>query len=122
MIVGVFEFSWNRMSIWGEIVPLTLTWSFGVFGFSFLEENGDKIQGAKIDGVDPKFESISSGEYPLSRYLYMYVNQKPGTPLPPLEREFIKLVLSKEGQEVVAKDGYIPVAARTAERELKRIQ
>ena len=77
---------------------------------------------ADMEPVPATPETAVSGDYPLSRYLYMYVNQKPGSPLPPLEREFIKLVLSKEGQEVVAKDGYIPVAARVAERELKRIQ
>ena len=49
--------------------------AFGVFGFSFLEENGDKIQGANVNGVEPKFETISSGAYPLSRSLYFYIKQ-----------------------------------------------
>ena len=49
--------------------------AFGVFGFSFLEENGDKIQGANVNGVEPKFEKISSGAYPLSRSLYFYIKQ-----------------------------------------------
>jgi phosphate transport system substrate-binding protein len=47
----------------------------------------------------------------LSRFLYVYVNKAPNKPLAPLEREFIKLVLSKQGQEVVVKDGYIPLPA-----------
>jgi phosphate transport system substrate-binding protein len=67
-------------------------------------------------------ENVASGDYPLSRYLYVYVNKKPGQPLPPLEQEFLKLVLSKQGQETVNKDGYIPVSARIASRELKKIQ
>jgi len=66
--------------------------------------------------------NVATGDYPLSRYLYIYVNKKPGEPLPPLEREFIKLVLSEQGQEIVNKDGYIPVSERIASRELKRIQ
>jgi phosphate transport system substrate-binding protein len=67
-------------------------------------------------------ENALSGDYPLSRYLYMYVNKRPGTPLQPLEQEFLKLVLSRTGQEVVAKDGYIPLSTRLVERELRKIQ
>jgi len=46
--------------------------AFGIFGYSYLEENRDKIQGAKIDGVEPERELISSGEYPVSRSLFFY--------------------------------------------------
>ena len=52
----------------------------------------------------------------------MYVNKKPGTSLAPLELEFLKMVLSKSGQEIVAKDGYIPVSASVVSRELRKIQ
>jgi phosphate transport system substrate-binding protein len=62
------------------------------------------------------------GSYPLSRFLYVYVNKEPGKPLSPLTREFIALVLSREGQEVVVKDGYIPLPAVVAEREISKIQ
>ena len=67
-------------------------------------------------------ENAIAGKYPLSRFLYVYVNKAPGKPLPPLTAEFIKLVLSREGQEVVVKDGYIPLPAKVAERELLKIQ
>jgi phosphate transport system substrate-binding protein len=67
-------------------------------------------------------ENAIAGKYPLSRFLYVYVNKAPGKPLPPLTTEFIKLVLSREGQEVVVKDGYISLPAAVAERELKKIQ
>jgi len=67
-------------------------------------------------------DNAISGKYPLARFLYVYVNKAPGTPLPPLTAEFIKLVLSREGQEVVVKDGYIPLPAKVAERELTKIQ
>ena len=72
--------------------------------------------------VPANAESAISGDYPLSRYLFVYVNKKPGTALGPLETEFLKLVLSKEGQDIVAKDGYIPVSAGLAERELQKLQ
>jgi len=67
-------------------------------------------------------DNAINGKYPLARFLYVYVNKAPGTPLPPLTAEFIKLVLSREGQEVVVKDGYIPLPAKVAEKELTKIQ
>ncbi len=67
-------------------------------------------------------ENALSGDYPLSRYLYVYVNKKPDTPLPALETEFLKLVLSTEGQEIVHKDGYVPVSAEVAARELEKLR
>ncbi|MEM1437230.1 MAG: phosphate ABC transporter substrate-binding protein PstS family protein [Pseudomonadota bacterium] len=66
-------------------------------------------------------ESAANGTYPLSRYLYVYINKRPDTPLSPLEHEFLRLVLSREGQEIVVKDGYIPLPARLAARELKKL-
>ncbi|GAA4084985.1 phosphate ABC transporter substrate-binding protein PstS family protein [Zhongshania borealis] len=61
--------------------------------------------------VEANAENATKGSYPLSRFLYVYVNKAPNKPLAPLEREFIKLVLSKQGQQVVVKDGYIPLPA-----------
>ena len=66
-------------------------------------------------------ENALNKTYPLSRYLYVYVNKHPEKPLAPLEREFIKLVLSKQGQNVVIKDGYIPLPAKIAEKQLNRL-
>ena len=57
-----------------------------------------------------------AGKYPLSRFLYVYVNKAPNKPLSPMEAEFVKLVLSKQGQEVVVKDGYIPLPAKVVEK------
>ena len=73
------------------------------------------------EAIEATAEKALSGEYPLSRYLYVYVNKKPGEPLPPLEKEFIKLVLSKEGQEIVEKDGDIPVSPQVAQRERSKL-
>ncbi len=66
-------------------------------------------------------ENALSGEYPLSRYLYVYVNKKPNEPISPIEREFIKLVLSKQGQQVVEKDGYVAISPVVAARELAKV-
>ena len=59
-----------------------------------------------------------NGTYPLARYLYVYVNKAPNRPLAPLEAEFVKLVLSRTGQEVVVKDGYIPLPAKVVTKAL----
>ena len=67
-------------------------------------------------------ENAVNKKYPLSRFLYVYVNKHPNKPLAPLEREFIKLVLSKVGQKVVVKDGYIPLPAKVAAKALAAIQ
>ena len=75
-----------------------------------------------MEFVSASPENAIAGKYPLSRFLYVYVNKAPGKPLPPLTAEFVKLVLSREGQEVVVKDGYIPLPAGVAERELSKIQ
>lgn len=72
--------------------------------------------------VEPTPENATSGAYPLSRFLYIYVNKKPNEPLAPLEKEFIKMVLSKTGQQVVIKDGYIPLPAKAVEKALTLIQ
>jgi phosphate transport system substrate-binding protein len=66
-------------------------------------------------------ENVYAGSYPLTRYLYIYVNKKPGKPLDPLVQEFLKYVLSYEGQEVVLKDGYIPVLEPIVQEELKKL-
>ena len=72
--------------------------------------------------VEATNENSLSGKYPLSRFLYIYVNKTPNKPLPPLEKEFVKMVLSKVGQQVVVKDGYIPLPASVADKELAKLQ
>ena len=59
--------------------------------------------------LEPTLENCISGDYPLARYLYVYVNKKPGEPMDKLTSEFLKFVTSKEGQETVVKDGYYPL-------------
>jgi phosphate transport system substrate-binding protein len=68
-----------------------------------------------------RYEEVTTGKYPLSRFLYLYVNKAPGKPLDPLQLEFLKLVLSKEGQEVVIKDGYMPLTPQQVTEELTKL-
>ena len=77
-------------------------------------------EGAKC--VEAEAENAYNGTYPLARFLYVYVNKAPGKPLDPLTREFVKLIMSKDGQEGVIKDGYFPVPASVAKEELGKVQ
>jgi phosphate transport system substrate-binding protein len=71
---------------------------------------------------DGNYADVVSGKYPLARFLYVYVNKAPGKPLDPVVREFLKFVFSKEGQEIVIKDGYLPLTAKIVTEELAKIQ
>ena len=73
----------------------------------------------KGEPVEPNYENSLSGKYPLARFLYVYVNKAPNQPMQPLTAEFIKFVLSKEGQEIVIKDGYFPLPLGLIEADLK---
>ena len=72
--------------------------------------------------IDDSAENVLSGKYPLARFLYVYVNKAPNKPFDPMVREFIKYMLSQQGQQVVVKDGYIPVTAKIAQEELAKVQ
>ena len=67
------------------------------------------------------YADVTSGKYPLWRYLYIYINKAPGRPLDPLVGEFVKLIYSKEGQEGVVKDGYMPLPAKIAQAEAAKV-
>lgn len=69
--------------------------------------------------IAPSADNAST--YPLARFLLVYVNKKPGEDLDPLRREFLKLIFSKQGQEVVVKDGYIPVSYEVAKATLAEL-
>ena len=71
--------------------------------------------------IEPTALNALAGDYPLARFLYIYVNKVPRKPLDPLTREFVKMILSKEGQEVVGKGGYFPIAKAVADEDLGEI-
>lgn len=66
-------------------------------------------------------ETAYSGDFPLARFLYVYVNKAPGKALDPLRGEFLAFALSKQGQEVVVKDGYIPLPANLIKEEMEKL-
>jgi len=67
-------------------------------------------------------ENVVQGKYPLARFLYLYINKAPNKPVDPLVREFCKFVLTQEGQQVVIKDGYLPLSAKIVAEELKKLE
>ncbi len=100
---------------------------FGI-GYSGI---GYRTSGVKVVALADKdgapyssggYDDVKTGKYPLNRFLYIYVNRAPGKPLDPLVREFAKLIFSKEGQEVVIKDGYLPLPAEIVNQERAKLQ
>ena len=87
----------------------------GVRAVPLTEKDGGKC-------VEATADNSYSGAYPLARFLYVYVNKAPGKALDPLTREFVKLIVAREGQEGVLKDGYFPIPATIAKEELSKIQ
>jgi phosphate transport system substrate-binding protein len=87
----------------------------GVRAVPLSEEDGGKC-------VEATADNSYSGSYPLARFLYVYVNKAPGKGLDPLTREFVKLMVSRDGQEAVIKDGYFPIPASIAKEELAKVQ
>ncbi|SFM62472.1 phosphate ABC transporter substrate-binding protein, PhoT family [Ectothiorhodospira mobilis] len=79
------------------------TEAFGIFGYSFLEENADKISGASIDGVKPKPEAIGSGEYPVSRSLWFYIKNSHAEEVPAMA-DYVKLFMS---DKMISDLGYL---------------
>lgn len=104
-------------------VVLGVTEDLGGIGYSGI---GYKTSGVKTialskkggEAYDPSYENVLSGKYPLGRLLYIYVAKEPNKPMPKLVKEFLKFVLSKEGQEIVVKDGYLPLTAEVAAKQL----
>lgn len=92
--------------------------AFGIFGFSFLDQNQDLIQGSIIDGVEPTFDNIANSSYPVSRALYVYIKKEHTTVFPHIVN-FVEVYLSEEmaGDYGLLSDrGLIPMPATELEK------
>ena len=123
---GDFKATVNEQPGSASVVQSVST-SLNGIGFSGI---GYKTSGVKAVPLSKKTDSEKvaatsenaiSGKYPLARFLYVYINKAPGKPLSPLESEFIRMVLSTQGQKVVVKDGYIPLPSKVADKALASI-
>ncbi|MCB1831265.1 MAG: substrate-binding domain-containing protein, partial [Gammaproteobacteria bacterium] len=92
--------------------------ALGIFGFSFLDQNSDKVQGAKIDGIEPTFEAIADGTYPISRPLFFYVKRAHLGKVPGIEAFLAEFTSEKAwGEEGYLVDkGMIPMPPAERER------
>ncbi len=124
---GDFKSNVNEQPGSSSVVQ-SVTTSIGAIGYSGI---GYKTSGVRAVPIAKKpgkpyikatAENAAKGKYPLARYLYVYINKHPKKPLSPQVREFLKFVLSKQGQQVVIKDGYIPIPKKIADRELKKLK
>ncbi len=108
-------------------VVQAVTSSMNAIGYSGIGYKTSGVRAVplskKTDGkfIDASPENAVTGAYPLSRFLYVYVNKHPNKPLSPVDKEFIKLVLSQQGQEVVIKDGYIPLPGKVVQDYLSKL-
>jgi len=96
----------------------------GYSGIGYITSGVKPVKLAEKDGGEfyaPTYENCLSRKYPLARYLYVYVNKAPNKPLDPLVKEFLSLILSKEGQEIVVKDGYFPITSGVSAEERKAL-
>src|SRR5664279_4851778 len=87
----------------------------GVRALPLSDKKGGAVEAAN-------YQNVLSGKYPLARMLYIYVAKKPGEPLPKVVEEFLRYALSKEGQEIVVKDGYDPLTAKMVTDQLKHLK
>ncbi|MFQ6088635.1 MAG: PstS family phosphate ABC transporter substrate-binding protein [Candidatus Methanofastidiosia archaeon] len=86
------------------------------FGIGYVKQRED-VKAISVNGIEPTDENISSGRYPISRFLYLYTNSKPQGIL----LEYIKWILSSEGQNLVLKVGYVNLSQSVLEEELAKL-
>lgn len=96
--------------------------SLNAIGYSGIGYKTSSVRAVPLSKGGEAFEASEqnalAGKFPLARFFYVYINKAPNKPLSPLEAEFVKLVLSQEGQQVVVKDGYIPLPKKVADKAL----
>ncbi len=97
--------------------------AIGYSGIGYLTAGVRTVPLANKQGefISATPENAASGHYPLSRYLYVYINKHPNRPLDPMVAEFVRFILSREGQAIVAKDGYVPLPTPVVEKTLAQL-
>ena len=122
---GDFKANVNEQPGSASVVQ-SVSQSLNAIGYSGI---GYKTAGVKAVAIAKKgeefieatAENAANGTYPLSRYLYVYVNKQPNKDLAPMEKEFIRYVLSKQGQQVVEKDGYVTIPKSVVAKDLEKV-
>ena len=91
-------------------------YGIGYSGIGYATSGVRAVPLGKEDGkyAEATYANCLSGDYPMARFLYIYVNRKPGAPMDTLTAEFLKYVIAQQGQKIVVKDGYFPIPAEVA--------
>ena len=106
-------------------VVLGVTEELGAIGYSGIGYKTSGVRALPLSkkngggAFEPNYANVLSGKYPLARMLYVYVLKEPGRPLPKLTLEYLKFVLSKQGQEIVVKNGYLPLPEKVVRKQLE---
>ncbi|MGL6315808.1 PstS family phosphate ABC transporter substrate-binding protein [Vibrio sp. WXL103] len=122
---GDFKANVNEQPSSSSVVQ-SVSSSISSIGYSGI---GYQVSGARLvpiaargdDYVSPTHDNILSGQYPLSRFLYIYVNKHPDRPLRDIEQEFLRFIFSRNGQALVEEDGYLSVGGEIAQQELEKV-
>ncbi|MCL1126049.1 PstS family phosphate ABC transporter substrate-binding protein [Shewanella surugensis] len=122
---GDFKANVNEQPGSASVVQ-SVSQSLNAIGYSGI---GYKTAGVKAVAISKKganyieasSENAANGKYPLSRYLYVYVNKVPNKELAPMDREFIRFVLSQQGQKIVEKDGYVALPRGVIAKDLEKV-
>ena len=126
MCGGDFKSSINEQPGSSSVVQ-GVTESINGIGYSGIGYRTSGVRAISIAATDdavayePSPGNAASGDYPLARYLFVYINKHPNRELDPLTREFVKMVYSKQGQEVVDRDGFVTLPAIVADRVLAEL-
>ena len=122
---GDFNTSVNEQPGSASVVQSVAS-SLNALGYSGIGYKTSSVKAVPIAKKGKSFvaatkENALNGSYPLSRFLYVYVNKHPNKPLAKMDAEFVKMILSKQGQKIVEKDGYIPLSSKVASKELAKL-
>ncbi|CAM3393798.1 phosphate ABC transporter substrate-binding protein PstS family protein [Yersinia entomophaga] len=117
---GDFRSQVNELPGSASVVQAVAT-SLNSIGYASIgfRASGVRLLPLSVSGQDyvmPTAENVRNGRYPLSRYLYIYVNKAPDKPLEPLTAAFLQRILSPEGQELVSRDGYLPLSQESLKK------
>jgi phosphate transport system substrate-binding protein len=118
---GDFKSNVNEQPGSASVVQ-SISSTLNAIGYSGIGYKTSSVRAVPLSKGGEAFEASEenalAGKFPLARFFYVYVNKAPNKPLSPIDAEFLKLVLSKQGQEVVVKDGYIPLPKKVVDKTM----
>ena len=121
LCLGDFLASVNEQPGNSAVVQAVESDPFGI-GYTSVGYSTSGVRLLSIDGIFPTAKNIGSGKYPLARVLYIYVNKAPSSPLDKTTKEFLKFVVSKEGQALIQKAGFMPISDNLSKKALRSLQ